>query len=820
MIENSLSKFALALWIFLLSWIFQPIWGNASEGSNHLPLEPFQQQWDFENNDPFVKWASDGKYKLHSKGITSEKASSGQKSFKLKLTFDTASYVYFSIPVTIPNYGKLNFKGDIWVLGEAGTKATLGTNTSFTPWRMSGVNILGTQTGEADKWLTQRSDLIDAGQGKAENAIYKHLAGATPQDVGTWTDRIGLFLFGKPDTTMIVYVDNISISGLVPTEKNYLQYLSKKWFNYKNRHKALLSEVLNQIGNYKISEVIKIKAQSIVKGYVSKQDFKTLESLAEEKKYLPLNASDEDLTVFSWNPTSQYRITPFTYPIPATQTNNIHIDTTPNEYEPASFVLRAQKDIQNVSITLSDLSGPDGAVLSSENFDVKWVKCWYQAGWDDLRVRKGEKFLTPELLVKNDKLIRVDHKTKSNFLQVATNGHQYYTDISNINSVFPQNATIHDADRLSPVDLKKNTNKQVWITAKVPPASSPGKYSGKIIIKGNNIQSKTLNFTIEIFPFLLPPSPLEYSIYYGAKLVDKSMSDIGSHLKSAQQYRIEMKDLKEHGIESATLYQRLDKKLSEALLIRNESGMNNGKLYVINFGLISGEHIDLKGQNKLRETVLKWVDTAQKNKYKDVFIYGIDEANNSLISSQLKEWQIVHSSGAGIFVACPKTAYKVSNGLLDIGVLYGQLNSQIAMEWQKKGLKIFSYSNPQVGVENPGVYRKNYGLELWLAGYDGAMDFAYQYEMGHIWNDFDHVKYRDHVFTYPATDSLIDTIQWQGFREAVDDTRYLNLLLINNVYTKERLKKWLKEELQKNAQPEKLREIIVEKLLTLERGIQ
>ncbi len=65
-----------------------------------------------------------------------------ENSYTIKLTFDTASYVYFSIPVTISNYGELSFKGDIWVIGERGTKAALGTSTSFSPWKMSGVNIL------------------------------------------------------------------------------------------------------------------------------------------------------------------------------------------------------------------------------------------------------------------------------------------------------------------------------------------------------------------------------------------------------------------------------------------------------------------------------------------------------------------------------------------------------------------------------------------------------------------------------------------------------------------------------------------------------
>jgi hypothetical protein len=115
--------------------------------------------------------------------------------------------------------------------------------------------------------------------------------------------------------------------------------------------------------------------------------------------------------------------------------------------------------------------------------------------------------------------------------------------------------------------------------------------------------------------------------------------------------------------------------------------------------------------------------------------------------------------------------------LLDVAVFAGPLNAVQATEWHLKGQKIFSYANPQVGVENPELYRKNYGFALWNAGYDGAMNYAYQHGYGQIWNDFDNRRNRDHVFAYPTSDGVIDTLQWEGWREGVDDTRYLATLI-------------------------------------------
>jgi len=92
------------------------------------------------------------------------------------------------------------------------------------------------------------------------------------------------------------------------------------------------------------------------------------------------------------------------------------------------------------------------------------------------------------------------------------------------------------------------------------------------------------------------------------------------------------------------------------------------------------------------------------------------------------------------------------------------------------GHKIFSYANPQVGEEEPETFRRNFGLVLWKAGYDGAMDYAYQHGFGHIWNDFDYEGRRDASFTYPTVNGIVGTIQWEGFREAVDDVRYITTL--------------------------------------------
>ena len=95
------------------------------------------------------------------------------------------------------------------------------------------------------------------------------------------------------------------------------------------------------------------------------------------------------------------------------------------------------------------------------------------------------------------------------------------------------------------------------------------------------------------------------------------------------------------------------------------------------------------------------------------------------------------------------------------------------------GHKAWVYGNPQGGMEEPETYRRNYGLQLWQRGYDGAATWAYQWPFGEsLWDDFDtDFQARDHMMTYPSADGPLSTIQWEGWREAVNDVRYLSTYL-------------------------------------------
>jgi len=74
------------------------------------------------------------------------------------------------------------------------------------------------------------------------------------------------------------------------------------------------------------------------------------------------------------------------------------------------------------------------------------------------------------------------------------------------------------------------------------------------------------------------------------------------------------------------------------------------------------------------------------------------------------------------------------------------------------------------------------------------MNYAYQSTDGNpdIWNDFTSLRgNRNMTFTYPTTNGVVDTLQWEGHREGVTDIRYASTLAMRKGWTKAQLESYL-----------------------------
>jgi hypothetical protein len=171
------------------------------------------------------------------------------------------------------------------------------------------------------------------------------------------------------------------------------------------------------------------------------------------------------------------------------------------------------------------------------------------------------------------------------------------------------------------------------------------------------------------------------------------------------------------------------------------------------------------------EKLLSLARTAREQGFEKVLIYNQDEKDAQTLLKNRVSFELAHQHGMGNFVAFNAGSLEALRGLLDVVVLpRGTARTvQVAKE---AGMIPWAYGDPQAGEEKPFTYRDRYGISLWLDGFDGACNYAYQ-TASFGWDDWGDPKWRSHNMTYPTLSKPIPTLQWEGFREAIDDTRYL-----------------------------------------------
>jgi hypothetical protein len=488
------------------------------------------------------------------------------------------------------------------------------------------------------------------------------------------------------------------------------------------------------------------------------------------------------------------KIRPNTFPVPGSPTQEIRITACRGQYEPASFVVHAAQKIMGLRVTATDLHSGSSAIPAGA-IDIRVVKCWFQSGVEQPGSSNvlvtGKRLLTPELLLKDDKLIRVDLHERQNYLRTGgLREPEKYVLISGPDSDKMNDLKPRDAETLRPVDLEAATNKQFWVLVQVPGNAGPGNYHGKIHLTAANAPTQEIVLRLRVLPFVLEKPALRYAIYYRGKLTSfapgyqpklgKGMRGvINSEWKTPPQYLAEMRDLQAHGVDYPTLYQGNPGKAEPELVIRARADLPQGPLFTL---VGTGDVQDPQGLEKRKQLVKRWVELGKKYGYDEVYFYGMDEATGEKLIAQRAAWNAVHEAGGKVFAASFRPGlFEAMGDWLDLAVLSASLgggipNVQEAKKFHQLGRQVYCYAFPQTVPEEPETFRRHYGLILWKTGYDGAMPYAYQHSFNHIWNDFDH-QVRDHVFAYPTVDGVIDTVQWEGFRAGVDDIRYLTTLL-------------------------------------------
>ena len=502
--------------------------------------------------------------------------------------------------------------------------------------------------------------------------------------------------------------------------------------------------------------------------------------------------------VVRWAPTiTNERILPTSLVSEDGPAEELTLRACPGEYEPASFTVAPMRDVRGLAVTCSGLTSDTG-VIGSSAVDIKLVECWYQAfgePWTGGVSFQRGKVLLPELLVNDDELVRVDLVRKRNLLRVTDpkTGEVRYEDVTGENAALTEDLVIRDAETLQPVNIPAGQVRQFWVTVHVPDDARPGAYEGVLAVRSKGSGDVMLPIRLIVRPFRLAKSVVDQSMIYNGRLSGSDTPVVGSEgdkpPKTETQYAAEMRNMAAHGVTAPIIYQPSDNMdlMRRALEIRKEAGVDTDRFFYCGWGVRPADMGD-----STRQVLGGLKKLAGEFGYREFYNFGPDEPTIEQVREQIAPWRFVRELGWKVYLACNaltdttgalrQDLWNEVKHVVDLFIVGGPPNAKLAEVMHRSGIRIYSYANPQCGIEEPETYRRNYGLLLWKAGYDGAMDYAYHHGFGeHMWNDFDSADlshpYRDHVMAYPTSEGVVDTVQWEGYREGVDDLRYLSTLL-------------------------------------------
>lgn len=508
---------------------------------------------------------------------------------------------------------------------------------------------------------------------------------------------------------------------------------------------------------------------------------------------------DSPLAVCSVEAMSTIKRTPDLFPEDADFTGPLRVVAALGEYEPASFLLYAFNDLPAVSLRANDLTHADGTRLDASAIELKVVKVWYQMGtaWHGFHADHLRRVATPELLLNNEKLIKVDHENRENYLLCqypdGTSSYRWISftgDAVNYASEGKlRNEWIRDADSIQPIALQADAFKQILATVFIPPETEPGLYHGALTASIDGHDILDIPIEVRVLPFRLPrpatfrnenrefyascflysndSRPWSMNPVYARKLArNLAAHNILNPFLPMPHTRRQARDFFETAAATGLDTNIIFKAVPPANLTTSDPPVESDKNYhkYRALAVLASNTV-----NRIREQAPK----------ADIYSFGIDEARPDTVRAERASWKLMHSLGAKVMTTTHIHPYLLFG--LDMAlppIQPGAIRKPLvdSMHSANDDMLIGWYADPHSGPENPGYTRRLYGWDTWRNNYDMICQYILFRD---DWLEFFVVKesnLRGLMLVYPQHNNIIDTLAWEGVREALDDIRYATLL--------------------------------------------
>ena len=472
---------------------------------------------------------------------------------------------------------------------------------------------------------------------------------------------------------------------------------------------------------------------------------------------------------------------PEVYPIDGKVLAPVRIVTAQDEYEPGSFQVYPLTGLGKVEFKLSAFRNENGVAFPADQLDLKVIKVWYQnknAWWSYFA--DTELKLVPELLLNDEDLIKVDTETVQNYARLTEKdgkiSYFWMTAPPEIDKRFGIQAwyresafhcmtpNFRDAKTLQPVTLEQGKFKQFFLTVHTRKDQAPGLYKGSVSMVKDGVLPQPAAYSNVDKPFLVSS--------YNCVNLKMFTAQNGNDMELAKQqlYNVLENQVKHnqtmHWIPgSSSLYEHWF-----TLDVMRRCGMRMD--YVM-----CGRPI------RIGNTPMDTVQDAkiQSRLYREklgpdamIFLEYGDEPGVGWVRRNLKFFEIYQKEGLDFAIAGKDQVFFAA------GHSYRFFNTSREPEdptstrlWNEVGKTwVGWYAMQHVGAENPAFNRRQNGMAPYLANYSALCNYAHYLGPYNDRSD----TYKPMIYAYGCGDGVIDTLQWEGFREGVDDIRYATQL--------------------------------------------
>ena len=506
-------------------------------------------------------------------------------------------------------------------------------------------------------------------------------------------------------------------------------------------------------------------------------------------------AAKAAVTWYAVDPMSERRYMPDAAPVGGLKGEPVRIVAAKGEYEPGSFVVTSDRDLGKVDFIVSDMKGENGATIPSSAFDLTTVKVWYQVGNAWYSYFQDTSFtLCPELLLHDEDLVRVDEKKVANYARLTEKDgtvhwkwlnppravEHRFEDVPGYrvdDAFLSMKENFQDAPAFTGATIEKGRYKQFFLTVHVDKGAKPGAYSGEITLKRRDggETAGAIPVRLRVLPFELPAPCTyfdwnkEYRTWFCDYIGLDNIRAINGNDKALaeRQLRAILADFVRHNYVIPSFRDCVSRPD-----FAKEAGMDLVHTF---FGSMKYSWSDAE----MRFSARRLRDLAERITGSPIEGYASwgDEYGLGTLRGARDMVRIYQEEGVK-FSVNSHFGYAAGGYLADIywPPKTPDLASKNAAEHFNNlgGEGYFGWYGVQhVGVENPAFIRRQYGLGPYRAGLSCNFNYAHHIQG---WNDVADTPYRPMMFVYGCGGGCLDTIQWEAFREALDDIRYATLL--------------------------------------------